>query len=159
MVRLCFVCHANICRSPTAEGVMIRLLREAGLTEQVLVDSAGVGAVDGYEPDRRSAREAERRGIELRSRSRRFDPADLDEFDYVLAADTGNRDGLRQLTRDPARLARIHLLRDFDTAAPENSSIPDPYAGGPNGFRDVFDVCEAACRGLLEHLRREHDLV
>jgi len=138
---------------------MIRLLQQAGLAEQVLVDSAGIGAADGYAPDQRSAREAESRGIELRSRSRRFDPTDLDEFDYVLAADTGNLQGLRQLTADPERLARIHLLRDFDTDAPEDASIPDPYAGGPDGFRDVFDVCEAACRGLLEHLRREHGLV
>jgi protein-tyrosine phosphatase len=158
-IRLCFVCLGNICRSPTAEGVMKKLVLEAGLQDRVFIDSAGTGAYHlGELADPRSRAEALRRGVVLESRARQFVGSDYDSFDYLLAADRRNRDDLARLARDPSELRKLHLLRNFDPQAAKDSDIPDPYQGGPQGFMRVFDICEAACNGLLDHLRRAHPL-
>ncbi len=156
MVRLCFVCLGNICRSPTAEAVMARLVREHRLDREIAVDSAGTGDYHvGEPPDSRSAAAARGRGVILKGRAVQFTAADFDRFDAVLAMDRRNEESLLALARDDADRAKVHLLRDFDPASPEGSEVPDPYYGGEKGFETVLDVCEAACRGLLEHLRRE----
>jgi protein-tyrosine phosphatase len=146
----------NICRSPTAEGIFAQQLREAGLVDQITVDSAGTSAYSVGEPaDPRSRETARARGIELQSRGRQFEFADLDEFDYVIAMDRRNLSALHGLTRDPLRLGKIHLLGDFDSGSGPGADVPDPYSGGPGGFDRVFEQIEAACRGLLEALRAE----
>jgi protein-tyrosine phosphatase len=159
--RLLFICSGNICRSPTAEGVMRSVLAEAGLEERVEVDSAGIGAWHaGERADPRSREAAARRGIELTSIARQVTAADLDEFDLVLAADRRNRrDLLRLAGDDPVRRARIRLLREFEPASePDDLEVPDPYFGGPDGFDHVLDLVETACRGLLKELRAGGEL-
>lgn len=158
-VRLSFVCLGNICRSPTAEAVMRHLVREAGLEGKVLIDSAGLGDWHVGEPrDRRSAAVGARRGIPLAGAARQFTRGDFARFDYVLAMDRTNERELLRLASDDAARAKVRLLRSFDPAAPAGAEVPDPYYGGPEGFERVFDICEAACRGLLAHVRREHGL-
>lgn len=156
---VCFVCLGNICRSPTAEGVMRALVREAGLASRIAVDSAGTGAWHAGEPaDRRSRAAARARGIELTSTARMFVRADFERFDYVLAMDRANLRVLRQLARDPEEHARLHLFRSFDPTAPVDSEVPDPYYGGPEGFDEVLDICERGCRALLAHMRARLEL-
>ncbi|WP_428262835.1 low molecular weight protein-tyrosine-phosphatase [Haliangium sp.] len=158
-VSICFVCLGNICRSPTAEGVMRSLVRTAGLADVVHIDSAGTGAWHVGEPaDARSRSAARARGIELTSVARAFTRADLPRFDYVLAMDQQNlRDLLRLAGRSNER-DKIQLLRAFDPSAPPGAEVPDPYYGGADGFDQVLDICERACRGLLDHLQRQHEL-
>jgi protein-tyrosine phosphatase len=159
VLSVCFVCLGNICRSPTAEGVMHALVREAGLTSRIVIDSAGTGAWHAGEPaDARARAAARARGIELTSTARLFVRADLDRFDYVLAMDRANQGVLRQMARGPEELARIHLFRSFDPTAPAGAEVPDPYYGGPLGFDEVLDICERGCRGLLAHLRARLEL-
>lgn len=159
MVRICFVCLGNICRSPTAEGVMRHLVREQGLEGRIEIDSAGTAAYHaGESPDRRATLTARRRGIELAGRARQFKRRDWERFDYVLAMDTSNFHDLeRSAPSQPAR-DKLSLLRDFDPASSSGAGVPDPYYGGDAGFDEVLDLCEAACRGLLEHLQKEHAL-
>jgi protein-tyrosine phosphatase len=158
-MRLLFVCTGNICRSPTAEGVMRRVLEEASLVDEVEVDSAGTGSWHvGERADARSRSAAAARGIDLSSIARQITAQDLDEFDLVLVADAGNhRDVLRLAGDDAGRRAKIHLLREFDPAArtANDLDVPDPYYGGPDGFEHVLDLVEAASRGLLAELRRD----
>ena len=158
MVRLCFVCLGNICRSPTAEGVMRHLLEERGLAREVGVDSAGTGAYHvGEPPDRRATKAAKQRGIELTGRARKFNVEDFERFDYVLAMDRSNFDDLMAVA--PKHLVgRLSLLRDFEPASPRGSSVPDPYYGGVDGFEEVIDLCLAACQALLDHLVERHGL-
>ena len=138
-VRLSFVCLGNICRSPTAEAVMRHLIKEEGLQEKILLDSAGLGDWHlGEARDARSQAVGHRRGIPLEGVARQFSGPDFDRFDYVLAMDRQNRDGLLRIAPD--------------------AEVPDPYYGGPQGFDEVFDICLAACEGLLAELRREHKL-
>lgn len=154
MISVCFVCLGNICRSPTAEGVFRRLVSDACLTERIRVDSAGTGDYHvGELPDARSRAAASRRGYSLTGVARQFQAGDLDTFDYVLAADRSNLQALRRLSSDEQKRSKIHLLRSFDPTAPADADVPDPYYGGPAGFDQVIDICERACRGLLEQIR------
>ena len=153
-MRICFVCLGNICRSPTAHGVMDKLVRDAGLHGRVAIDSAGTGAWHvGELPDPRSRAAAQKRGYDLTHRARKFTAADFDRFDLVLAMDRDNYDTLQRLARGRTHLPPIRLLRAFDAAAPEGAEVPDPYSGEADGFEEVLDICERACRGLLDHVR------
>lgn len=153
-IRICFVCLGNICRSPTAEGVMRRAIEEQDLGARVVVDSAGTAAYHvGERADRRSREAARARGVALASRARQFRADDFARFDFVLAMDRENLENLRALDGGDAFAGHLSLLRDFDPASPAGADVPDPYYGGDAGFEDVLDLCEAACRGLLDHLR------
>lgn len=159
MVHVCFVCLGNICRSPTAEGIMAHLVRAEGLASAIGVASAGTAGYHvGEPPDARAQSVARSRGVHLPSRAAQFSVGDFRRFDYVLAMDRDNRADLLRLAPSAEEKARVHLLRSFDPTAPPHAEVPDPYYGGPDGFVAVFDICEAACRGLLQHIRREHGL-
>lgn len=152
-MRICFVCLGNICRSPTAHGVMERVVAEAGLGASVLIDSAGTAAYHiGELPDERSRTAARRRGIELDHLARQFTRADLDRFDLVIAMDRENLQHLKALLGARAT-PEVVLLRSFDPTAALGAEVPDPWSGGDRGFEDVLDQCERACKGLLAHLR------
>jgi protein-tyrosine phosphatase len=158
-VSLCFVCLGNICRSPTAEGVMLHLVREAGLEPHLRLDSAGTAAHHAGElPDARARAAAARRGIELGGRARQFRRADWSRFDYVLAMDESNYADLRASAPTADVLKKLHLLRSFDPASPVGAAVPDPYYGGDAGFDQVIELCFAACRPLLDRVRRERGL-
>jgi protein-tyrosine phosphatase len=157
-IRICFVCLGNICRSPTAEGIMRALVEEAGLAEMIEVDSAGTASWHrGEPPDARAVAEAARRGVQLRSRASSFHPGDAHAYDLVLAMDHSNLADLHDLTPEPELRGRILLLRSFDPALgaddPHDGAVPDPWAGGDEGFAEIYDLIEAACAGLLDHLR------
>ena len=155
VTRVCFVCLGNICRSPTAEGVMQRLVRDAGLEEQFQIESAGTAAYHvGERPDQRARAFAGKRGIPLQSHARQFVASDFDRFDWVLAMDRENLENLEMLQSESgASGAHLGLLRAFDPLAPTGAAVPDPYYGGDAGFEEVLDLCEAACRGLLEKVQ------
>jgi len=157
-VRLLFVCMGNICRSPTAEAVMRALVAREGLDGAVEIDSAGTGAWHvGEPPDRRSAAAARARGIVMEGAARQVTEADFEAYDLLLAADAENVAALRAVAPDEDAAAKVRLLREFDPAAvaARDLDVPDPYYGGPDGFDDVIDMVDAACRGLLDQLRAE----
>ena len=146
----------NICRSPTAEGVMRHLLREQGLEDEIQIDSAGTGGWHaGDPPDRRATAAARRRGIVLEGAARKVTAADFDDYDLLLAADRENLADLRAIAPSDEARAKVRLLREFDpgSAGAPDLDVPDPYYGGPDGFEDVLDLVEAACRGLLAEVR------
>lgn len=158
MIRVVFVCHANICRSPLAEGVLQSLVQRAGLETEILVESAGTHAVPGFARDPRSQATALAHAIELHGRSRRFEPLDFDDSDYVIALDQDNARDLGALARNDTDRARIHLLRDFDPESAPGSEVPDPYLGGLAGFEKVYRMIATGCEALLERMSREHEL-
>jgi protein-tyrosine phosphatase len=159
MVSVCFVCLGNICRSPTAEGVMRHLVREAGLEGAIRAGSAGTGGWHvGDSPDRRACAAGRRRGIEISGAARQFQRSDFAKFDYVVAMDGSNYADLAELAPNAEAKKKLHLLRSFDPAAPPGASVPDPYYGGVEGFDEVVELCIAACRPLLERIRKDHEL-
>ena len=149
-----FVCLGNICRSPTAEGVMRKLVADASLDHTIRVESAGTSAHHvGEHADPRALAAARRRGFDLTSRARRFSPQDFDRLHFVLAMDADVLRALEGLPASESFDGHLSLVRDFDPASLLPSDVPDPYYGGEQGFEDVLDLCEAACRGLLEHIQ------
>lgn len=155
--RLLFVCLGNICRSPTAEGIMRALVTERGLGDRVVVDSAGTGGWHiGEPPDRRAQAAARARGLDIGGlRGRRVERRDFGRFDLLLAMDRENLAVLSSLAPDDEARARARLLREFDpeAVATGDLEVPDPYYGGDDGFGRVYDAIERACRGLLDRLR------
>ncbi|HJR71622.1 MAG TPA: low molecular weight protein-tyrosine-phosphatase [Gammaproteobacteria bacterium] len=152
--RILFVCMGNICRSPTAEGVLKKLLAERAPELDVQVDSAGThGYHAGDAPDARACRAAERRGVDLKGlRARQVTITDFEHFELVLAMDEQNRAFLLEACPVEYR-ARVRLFLEF---APhlKRHEVPDPYYGGSTGFEHVLDLVEEAAAGLIEHLRR-----
>jgi len=155
MIRVCFVCLGNICRSPTAEGVLRHLVEAAGLGHRIAVESAGTCAYHvGEPPDPRARAAARARGIVVDGRARQFTRADFARLDHVIAMDADNLRDLVAMAPDAAAEAKLSLLLDFDPDSPPGASVPDPYYGGPGGIDRVLDLCLAGCRGLLAQLRR-----
>jgi protein-tyrosine phosphatase len=159
-MRILFVCLGNICRSPTAEGVMQRLVERAGLQREIELDSAGTGGWHmGEAPDPRAQAAARSRGIALDGAARRVEPEDFERFDLIVAMDASNAANLARIAPSAQAQQKIHLLREFDpgSAAMSDLDVPDPYYEGARGFEVVLDLVEAACQGLLAHVR-SHEL-
>ncbi|HSV70957.1 MAG TPA: low molecular weight protein-tyrosine-phosphatase [Methylibium sp.] len=148
------VCMGNICRSPTAEGVLRAKLAAAGLDAHVVVDSAGTHAYHvGEPPDERSQQHARRRGYDLAPlRAREVVEADYERFDLLLAMDWDN---LARLEADCPAPHRRKLRRLMAYAPAAGSEVvPDPYGGAAAGFERVLDLVEIACDGLVDSLSK-----
>jgi protein-tyrosine phosphatase len=151
-VRILFVCLGNICRSPTAEGVMRGLVADAGLDSDVEIESAGTGGWHvGHPPDERATSAAAARGIELSGEARKVAAADFDAFDLIVAMDRSNRDALLEMAPHDAARKRVFLLREFGEGA--EMDVPDPYYGGADGFEEVLDIVERSCAALLDEVQ------
>jgi protein-tyrosine phosphatase len=153
-VRVLFLCTGNICRSPTAEGVLRTLAERQGIAHRFIFDSAGTqGYHVGEPPDPRTIAAAKTRGYDLTAlRARRAASADFHEFDWLLAMDGDHLNWLRN-KRPADSPGQMKRFLDF---SPEHvgQDMPDPYYGGPDGFERVLDLAEAAGDGLLETLLR-----
>ena len=157
MIRVCFVCLGNICRSPQAEGIFRQLVADAGLQAGFYIDSAGTGGWHaGEQPDPRTRATSARRGVVLHHQAQQFTRHDFARFDHILAMDSHNLTTLRALAPDAAAQQKVRLLRDHDPAG--SGDVPDPYYDVARGFDEVFDLCRAACVGLLAELRSETTL-
>ena len=138
---------------------MRHLVQAAGLSDRILVESAGTSGYHlGEPPDRRATAAAKRRGIDIENRGKQFVREDLARFDYVLAMDQENLEDLLALDVQNEHGDKIKLLRSFDPASPPGAKVPDPYYGGDDGFDHVLDLCTAACARLLQRIREEHRL-
>ena len=157
-IKILFVCMGNICRSPTAEGVLTNLVAQANLQTLITVDSAGTHAYHiGEAPDPRTQQAAQLRGIDLSNlKARKVIDSDFAEFDYILAMDQANLQNLQAIIPNTAS-ARVQLFMDYAQRWQERE-VPDPYYGGAQGFERVLDMVEDAAEGLLLHLRQQHQL-
>lgn len=148
-----FVCTGNICRSPTAHGVLVQQLERTGLATRVQVDSADThGYHRGDPPDERSQEHAARRGYDLSTlRARLVTTDDFETYDLILAMDGGHLELLTE--RCPPALQ--HKLQRFTAYCSRHTGhdVPDPYYGGAQGFEQVLDLVEDGCNGLLQHVR------
>ncbi len=155
MKKVLFVCMGNICRSPTAHGVMQHKVNLQGLAKRISVDSAGTHAYHiGEKSDARSRAKATTQGIDMEFiRARKISVLDHDEFDYILAMDQENLDLIRYYAPQTAN-ADVRLFLDFANRAglTTETVVPDPYYGGDSGFDHVFELVELGCDALIEHI-------
>ena len=151
-MRVLFVCLGNICRSPTAEGVLRHKLQVAGLAGRVEVASAGTGNWHvGGAPDKRTQRAAMRRGYDLSAqRAQQVVAADFNHYDLILAMDLSNLRDLKALQPANGKAGLDLFLRRFDGVKDE---VPDPYYDGESGFEEVLDLVESACDLLVIELK------
>jgi len=157
-IRVLFVCLGNICRSPSAEAIMRKLVDDAGLSDRIEIDSAGtMGYHEGELPDSRMRQHGSRRGYKLDSRSRPVRMDDFYEFDYIIGMDDQNVADLKRKAPDVESLDKIHRMTNFAVHM-MHDHVPDPYYGGASGFELVLDILEDSCKGLLNKLTTEYNL-
>ncbi|MEG1188446.1 MAG: low molecular weight protein-tyrosine-phosphatase [Bacteroidales bacterium] len=150
--KILFVCLGNICRSPTAHGMMEHLIDRKGWSDFIEIDSAGTyGGHQGELPDHRMRAHARRRGLELTHRSRPVRPSDFESFDLIIAMDDRNYSDLRDMAPDLESEQKIRRMVEY-SIHPTYDYIPDPYYSGSDGFELVLDLLEDACEGLLNQL-------
>lgn len=157
-----FVCYANMCRSPLAEGVFRHLVAERGLEHRFDIDSAGTSAAPGAAPHPLSVDIGHKHGIEVSGSARTVVPDDLYRFHHVIAMDRQNAHELDRLVRlsgfgpvvGAERLATIRLLRQLERprARGADLDVPDPIAGGPDHYARVFQLIRAGCTALIDEL-------
>lgn len=153
--RLLFVCLGNICRSPSAENIMNHLIEQAGLSHQIICDSAGTSSYHiGSSPDRRMSSAAAHRGISLKGQARQFEIADFEQFDLILAMDYDNYQDILSLDRRKKYREKVRLMCDF-ASHHKDREVPDPYYGGEEGFNRVINLLLDACSGLLEEVKHK----
>ncbi len=152
-INVLFVCLGNICRSPMAEGVFQKMVDEAGLREQILVDSAGTGSWHvGEQAHRETLKVLRQHGVAYNGRARQIRPADLSPDTYIIALDASN---LQDLQRYAGKHPKLFRLLDF-AANTHERDVPDPYYTG--NFEYVYQLVEDGCRGLLAAIRKQEEL-
>ncbi|MEG1372314.1 MAG: low molecular weight protein-tyrosine-phosphatase [Comamonas sp.] len=150
------VCMGNICRSPSAHGVLREMVKARGWSDWFSVDSCGTHAYHvGEEPDRRSQKHALLRGYDLSDlRARQLTREDFERHDLVLVMDHENMARAQALC-PPAQRHKLHRLTEFCQEM-RSAVVPDPYYGGDQGFEHVLNLIEDACQGVLAHVQKEH---
>ena len=154
-MRILLVCLGNICRSPTAEAALREALGEAGLDDQVTVESAGTGDWHVGQPrDRRMVEAAAAMGLTVDGLARLVDPGDFERYDLILAMDRANFTDLHRVAPNEDARRKIRLFRSFEEGA-DSDEVPDPYYGGEESFRRVVDIARAGAKGVVAHVRAQ----
>lgn len=145
------VCLGNICRSPLAEGILAHKALENGVT--IKVDSAGTAAYHvGEKPDPRSIQIAKKHGIDIsKQKARKFTQEDFNNFDIIYAMDVSNFNKINALAINSEQKLKVKLILN-EINPNSNSSVPDPYYGGDNGFEDVFNMLDIACDKIINKI-------
>lgn len=144
MTSILMVCLGNICRSPLAEGILKSKLP----LDSFCIDSAGTSNFhSGHQPDPRSVYIAKIHGIDISNQqARQFTTRDFENFDYIFAMDKSNYDNIVALSSSEQEAKKVALILDH------HNEVPDPYYGGENGFREVFELLDDACQQLAYKL-------
>lgn len=156
MYKVLFVCTGNICRSPTAEGIMRDLVKKHGVEDKIYVDSAGIsGWYEGEKPDNRSIACAKSFGVDISQlRSRPLLDSDFTEFDLILGMDNRNMTALETIGSKTEVTAKIDRLLSY--ASKYGDSVPDPYYA--DNFDYVFEMITVACENLINYIKLERKL-
>ncbi|WP_339864161.1 low molecular weight protein-tyrosine-phosphatase [Paremcibacter congregatus] len=163
MLKVLFVCLGNICRSPTAEGVLRHKLHTAGIRDgylgNIFIDSAGTGGYHiGEKPDKRSRKTAEKYGVSLEDiRSRKLTLQDFTDYDYILGMDQENIYNMKALAPEEHH-HKIRLFMEYGENCPGITEVPDPYSGGLDGFDRVYNIIDRGADGFLKYLTANYDL-
>lgn len=151
--KILFVCLGNICRSPMAETIMNKLIKENHLSNRIMVDSAGIiGFHAGEKADYRMRQHAYQRGYNITHISRPINISDFDEFDLIISMDESVYDSLLDKAPSIPHESKVVRMTDFCQIHTDATHVPDPYYGGASGFEHVIDLLEDSCIGLLKYV-------
>lgn len=161
MYRIVTVCTGNICRSPMAELMLNRAFEEAGLADNVLVDSAGTtGWETGNPIDERAAAKLTQLGLTSEAhRARQFEPEWYAQRDLILALDVDHYEDLRLEAPDSESRAKVRMLREFDPATAgtpvSELGIYDPWYGDSADFEVTWRMIHDAVPGIVQYVQEE----
>lgn len=143
------VCLGNICRSPLAEGILTDKAQKNGVNMQV--DSAGTAAYHvGEKPDSRSIQIARKMGLDIsKQKARQFIQEDFDRFDKIYAMDQSNYNNILSLARNHEDENKVEMILN-ESNPKSNMAVPDPYYGGDDGFKYVYELLDAACEVIIK---------
>jgi len=159
MIKVLFVCMGNICRSPMAEAVFQKMVKEAGLSQQIQVDSAGTGSWHvGEKAHPNTLRVLQKHAIPYNGRARQFRRDDLDDFDYVLAMDKENLAHVQQQSYQNKTKVNLFLNYAKEKGKVRVDEVPDPYGNPDSAYEEVYDLVTKGCAALLDHIRTRHGL-
>ncbi|MBX2901257.1 MAG: low molecular weight phosphotyrosine protein phosphatase [Cyclobacteriaceae bacterium] len=151
-MKVLFVCLGNICRSPLAEAVFNHKIKKLNLHTEILADSCGTAAYHiGNQPDPRTIKTANKNGVEIAHRARQLVAQDLEDFDYVLAMDEQNLQGILRLKDAAPYTHKIKLIRDFDPQG--KGEVPDPYYGTLHDFQFVFEMLDRTLDAFIQSIK------
>lgn len=158
MVKILFVCLGNICRSPLAQGLLEKKVKELGLNAHIEVDSCGTSQYHiGEQPDERTLENAKKNGLKLEHKARQFSRKDFRTFDYIVAMDKANMECVTRTDQTNEFVDKLMLIRDFDPVD-KGADVPDPYFGGEEGFQHVFTILQRSVDTFLNHVIEKHEL-
>ena len=148
-MKILMVCLGNICRSPLAEGIMLRKIKEQNLN--LWVESAGTSGLHaGDAPDRRMQKTATMRGTDITDlRARKFKRKDFKKFDVIFVMDQDNYNDVVALATTQVDKSKVKIILN-EIEAGSNSPVPDPYYGGQEGFDHVYDLLDKATDKIIE---------
>jgi len=149
MQKILFVCLGNICRSPLAEGIMLKLISDKNLP--IEIDSAGTSNFHvGETPDYRTVLNAKKHGVDLTPlKARQFSEKDFNNFDVIYVMDKSNMTNVLAIAKNKEQEKKVELF--LNTLFPnQNMEVPDPYFGGEEGFEDVFNLVYSTCEKMIE---------
>lgn len=153
--KILMVCLGNICRSPLAEGILADKCKHL----PIVVDSAGTSAYHvGQAPDQRSQHIASVNNINIgEQRARKLMSSDLESFDLIYAMDSSNYTNILKLAKNEKHKHKVRLILN-ESNPEQNQNVPDPYFGGDQGFKHVFDLLNSACEAIKTQLENEFNV-
>lgn len=154
MKKIIFVCLGNICRSPLAQAMMEKIIRDENADDRYLVDSSGTGSWHvGSRSDARMIKTGEKYDLKMDHLAKQLAPEHGEAFDYLFMMDRQNyRDALKIV--DKKYHQKIYLFRNFDTIS-DSLDVPDPYYGGSEGFENVYQIVKRNCQILFSLIEKE----
>ncbi|WP_163192462.1 low molecular weight protein-tyrosine-phosphatase [Clostridium thermarum] len=154
MIKVMFVCHGNICRSPMAEFVFRNMVKERGLSDKIYIASSATSREEiGNPVHHGTRRKLQQVGISCDGKTAvQLTKKDYEMYDYIICMETYNiRNVLRIIGED--KYKKVYRLLDFST---RTRDIADPWYTG--NFDETYDDILEGCSALLEHIIREHKL-
>lgn len=160
MIKILFVCLGNICRSPAAEGISKKLIKERNLQNKILVDSAGIGAWHiGELPNIRMRNASKKRNLILDSKGRQFNSKDFTEFDYIVGMDRQNIEAIYVIDKQKKYTDKIFLITNFlNNNEKYKNGVPDPYELKYEAYDMVLDILFEACGNFMEKVIKDNNI-
>lgn len=141
--KILMVCLGNICRSPLAQGILIKKVAKS-----TFVDSAGTAAYHiGNQPDPRSINVGKKNGVDISSfRARKFTQEDFRNFNHIYVMDKSNYNDVLSLAQLSEDHKKVKLILDNE------QEVPDPYYGELAGFDHCYNLLDKACDQIVKEL-------